>query len=222
MTIRADRDPRYYRRFLIIGTVVIGFALWALYDGKIGYPAQREVRHQAYHKLVDEGNEDTWPHLALSKDWPAEVPGTEEEIEHFEMSVKEQYVMAAVAGLIGLLVLGGVWRSLGRWVEASDSGITSSWGQSLDFDNVVSVDKRIWRSKGIAKVKYQDGGRTRRFVLDNFKFDRWKTTDILRALEAKIDPEKIVNGPPEPPPGQEDAGASTAAGESIPEPSVDQ
>ena len=41
MPIRADNDPRYSRRFLIMGIVAIGFALYCLYDGMIGYPAER-------------------------------------------------------------------------------------------------------------------------------------------------------------------------------------
>ena len=41
MPIRADNDPRFSRRFLIMGIVAIGFALWSLYDGMVKYPAQR-------------------------------------------------------------------------------------------------------------------------------------------------------------------------------------
>ena len=41
MVIRAENDPRYSRRFLIMGICAIGFALWSLYDGVVGYPAER-------------------------------------------------------------------------------------------------------------------------------------------------------------------------------------
>src|SRR3954466_10064018 len=41
MPIRADNDPRFSRRFLIMGIVAIGFAFWSLYDGMVKYPAQR-------------------------------------------------------------------------------------------------------------------------------------------------------------------------------------
>ena len=108
-----------------------------------------------------------------------------------------QYVMAAVTGAIGLWLLWGVWRARGRWIESSDAGLTSSWGQSLDFDKIVSLDKRKWRNKGIAKITYDDGRRNRRFVLDDYKFDRATTGEILREVEAKIDPDMITGGPPE-------------------------
>jgi hypothetical protein len=61
----------------------------------------------------------------------------------------------------------------------------------------VSVDKRRWRSKGIAKVTYSDNGRKRRFTVDDYKFDRHPTGQVLRDLEAKIDPALITGGPPE-------------------------
>ena len=41
MPIRADNDPRFSRRFLIMGVVAIGFAFWSLYDGMVKYPAAR-------------------------------------------------------------------------------------------------------------------------------------------------------------------------------------
>jgi hypothetical protein len=91
-----------------------------------------------------------------------------------------------------------VWRSRGRWIEADETGLTSSWGQRFDYDQVLAVEKRIWRSKGIAKIKYEDGKRKRRFVLDNYKFKRRETDAILYELEGRIGPDKIVGGPPEP------------------------
>ena len=102
-----------------------------------------------------------------------------------------------------------VLRNRNRWIEASPSGITSSWGQRFDWADVLEVDKRLWKKKGIAKVYYQDGDRRRRFVIDDFKFHREPTGKILSALEARIDPAKITGGLPE---GVEEAYDSTAAG----------
>jgi hypothetical protein len=110
-----------------------------------------------------------------------------------------QFVFAGIMGAIALALLFGVWRARGRWIEAGPSGLTSSWGQSVDFASIVSVDKRHWQKKGIAKVYYEDGGRKRRFVIDDFKFKRAPTDAILRDLEAKIGVEMITGGPPEEP-----------------------
>ena len=111
-----------------------------------------------------------------------------------------QFVMAGIVGAVALLLLSIPLRARGRWIEAGDTGIASSWGQSFDYDQVLELNKRQWRSKGIAKVTYHDGRRKRRFVIDDYKFDRHPTDDILYALEQNVDPEKITGGPPEPPP----------------------
>ena len=88
-------------------------------------------------------------------------------------------------------------RNRGRWIEASKTGIASSWGQNVDFDRVVSLDKKKWDKKGIAKVLYEDGNRRRRFVIDDFKFKREPTDRILRQLESRLQPEQITGGVPE-------------------------
>src|SRR5687767_10935019 len=185
MAVRTVTDPRYYRRFIIIGLAALGFSLWSLYDGAIGWPKKRERAYQQFKEAVGEERLDEWEKYA-------EQTGVKGEGD-FLM----QYVMAAVTGAIGFWLLLGVWRARGRWIESSGSGLTSSWGQSLDFDQIVSLDKRKWRNKGIAKIGYNDGRRNRRFVLDDYKFDRPTTGQILREVEAKIDPDMITGGPPE-------------------------
>jgi hypothetical protein len=185
MAIRTVTDPRYYRRFIIIGIAALGFSLWCLYDGAIGYPKQRERAYAQFKEAVGEDRLDEW-------DQYVEQTGVKGEGD-----IMMQYIMAAVTGTIGLWMLTGVWLARGRWIESSESGLTSSWGQGLNFDEVVTLDKRKWRSKGIAKITYNDNGRKRRFILDDYKFDRATTGEVLRELEAKIDPEQITGGPPE-------------------------
>jgi hypothetical protein len=193
MVIRAERDPRFYLRFVIIGWAAIAFALWSLYDGAIKYPRQRE-RGLLFEQLMEEGRGDQWDEEATKRGWPIDFPGEPKT----EADITMQYAMAALAGTIGGLVLLGVWRSRGRWIEGGDTGITSSWGQSFSYDQVLTLDKRSWRNKGIARVKYADGHRKRRFVIDDYKFKRKETDDILYELEGRIGPDKIIGGPPEP------------------------
>ena len=83
----------------------------------------------------------------------------------------------------------------GRWIEASDTGITSSWGESFKFEEVEEVNKRQWQKKGIAKVTYVANNRRRTFVVDDYKFDRYPTDAILYELEQRIDQGRIINGP---------------------------
>ncbi len=211
MPIRADNDPRYFRRFFIMGIVAIGFALWSLYDGLVSYPAQRvqgfsefktdyksifedpkhnEMSADQFERLADEKPRHEWMKYMHERG----IKGIPE--------VFTQYVQAAIAGLAGLFLLSLPIRARGRWIEANETGITSSWGQSFQYDEVEEVNKRKWRDKGIAKVTYVADGRRKTFVVDDFKFVREPTDQILYELEQRIDPGRITNGPPESPPNE--------------------
>ena len=103
--------------------------------------------------------------------------------------------MAAIAGTIGLWLLIVVLRSRGRWIEGSETGISSSWGRSFDFDSVESLDKKRW-NKGIAKVKYREGKRKKQFVIDNYGLNAKRPTRFLRGLESKSAPTKLSAASP--------------------------
>jgi len=195
MPIRANNDPKYYRRFMLIGFAALGFALWLLYDGAIAYPNQR-IRALEYIKLVEEDRRDEWKEIASKNGWPTAKPGEPKE----EADSIGQYAMAVPSTLVGLWLLLGVWRSRGRWIEASETGLTSSWGQSFDYTQVVAIEKKKWKDKGIAYIRYQQGNRKKRFVLDDYKFDRQLTDKILFEIEARCGTDKIVGGRPETPP----------------------
>jgi hypothetical protein len=196
MTIRSNNDPRYSRRFLFMGIAALGFMFYCLYDGIVRYPAQRQRAHDEF--IASGGKEDDWGQFAKENEVRSEV------------DIQMQFIMAAVAGSIGLLLISIPLRMRGRWIEADETGITSSWGQSLKFDQITGVNKRKWRDKGIAKVAYiDDNGRKRRFVIDDFKFERYPTDDILYELEQRIDPALISGGPPEAP--REEGGSGPPA-----------
>ncbi len=195
MTLRANSDRRFYQKFLLIAVAAIGFALWSLYDGVVSYPNQRS-RALEYQILDKEGRSAEWQEHARERGWPTDLPGEPKT----EVDFAIQYTMATGAGTVGLVLLLVAWLSRGRWIEASESGLNSSWGQSVDFNRVVSINKKQWKEKGIAKIKYEDGNRRKSFVLDNYKYDRQTTSRILYELESKSGTDKIVGGPPEPPP----------------------
>ena len=229
MPIRADNDPRYSRRFLIMGIVAIGFGLWSLYDGMVKYPAQRLRGFNEFKTDYKSLFEDSKVN-AMSADQFEQTADDERRHEwakySHERGIKSipeiftQYVQAAVASIAGLFLLSIPVRARGRWIEANESGITSSWGQSFQYDEVEQVNKRKWRDKGIAKVTYVDSGRRQLFVIDDFKFMREPTDQILLELEQHIEVERITGGPLESLPGEyAEEPADVAAPTSADEPS---
>jgi hypothetical protein len=204
MPIRAENDPRYSRRFLIMGIVAIGFALWSLFDGLVKYPAQRVHAFEEF-KADYKSQFENLKLKALTVDQFERTADDKHEWAKYAhdrgiKSIPEiftQYVQAAVAGLVGIFLISIPLRSRGRWIEADESGITSSWGESFQYDQVEQLNKRKWRDKGVAKVTYIDGSRRKLFVVDDFKFMREQTDAILVELEQRIDVERITGGPPE-------------------------
>lgn len=184
-----------------MGAVICGFSLYCLYDGFIAYPLEQE-RGLAFDKLSAEGRQNDWDEFATAKGWSTSPPTEPKSEEDFRTKVYMQYAMAVLTAAIGLPMLLLALKSRGNWIESSDTGITTSWGESFNFDQILQVDKRRWRNKGIAKLTYLAGDRNRRFVIDDFKYERPTMDQILYDLEQRIDPERIVNGPPEPPPGE--------------------
>lgn len=217
MAIRADNDPKFTRRFLYMGIAAFGFALWCLYDGAIAYPREQE-RALVWEKDFADQPKEEWITYAEERGWSTSLPEESKSEEEFKSSLATQYSMGVVSALIGVWLLSIPLRARGRWIESTGTGITSSWGQSFNYSDVVNLEKRQWRKKGIAKVTYMENGRKRKFIIDDYKFDRYKTDEILYELEQNIDPSLITGGPPDPPPGSgdEELYADDAADDEVP------
>jgi hypothetical protein len=214
MQIRAENDPRFWRKFLIMGILAVCFAGYCLVDGLVRYPQQREqgfadfkselAKSQHKSMFSDSQHRD----MDLAEFEAIAVPEQLQEWEHYSVdrgipsaaSVVMQFIMATISFVVGLLLLSFPLRARGRWIEGNDTGVTSSWGAGFHFDEVEVINKRKWKSKGICKVTYVANGRRSTFIVDDYKFDRYRTDAILYELEQRVDPGRIVNGPPEPPP----------------------
>lgn len=199
MTVRANFTRSWLRRYLLMAVLALGWASWCAYDGLVAYPARYE-RAEEYARL--EGLEkpqrdEAWKKIAREKGWPVVKPDSAEEVRG---SILQQYVMGVLGLVIGLPAIGCWIVSRNAWVERTDTGLKTSWGQSVDFSTVESLNKRKWKHKGIARALYRDGDRTRTFVFDDFKFERQPLGKILRDLEAVLDDSKILEGTREPEP----------------------
>ena len=189
MNVRAEANHSFLRRFLLIGVLCFAGASWFLYDATIGYPKEL-LRAQAYKDLEVETPEiqsEKWYALAAEKRWSNEIP---ESPSHVEESIVVQYWMAGVFALVGAGFLWWYFRSKTTWIEMDKTGIQSSWGKRIDFDEIQVMNKRRWDKKGIAKLV----GGEKVFVLDDFKYDRPSVDKIIREVESRLDREQILNG----------------------------
>ena len=205
MTVKASISRQYLIRMGIIALAGIGFALYCLYDGAIGYPNQRvrALKYQEIQKSKDEqGNPKPlserraqWQAIAEEKGWPRKNPGEPKT----EADFTGQFWMAGLTGSLGLLFGIRVLLASRRWISADETGLNTNGGLQVPYDQIITFSKKLWRTKGIARVRYWQDGRQKRLVLDDYKYDRSATEAIVRRIESKITPEQIVDGKPEPP-----------------------
>lgn len=194
LPIRAESDSRFYRRFILMGLGALAFASWCVYDGAIVWPKKAKI-WAAYQEIPEEDRAELWPDVAADHGWSDKKPN--KKYDKTDADMQMQFIMAVPISLVGLWFLFGVVRARGAWIEATEEGVTSSWGQGFAWGDVTQLDKNKWRNKGIAKVRYTSGTSSKSFVIDDFKFLRQPTDAILGELEARLEREMIVNGPTE-------------------------
>ncbi len=223
MTIRADNDPRFSRRFFYMGILAIGFSLWCLYDGIIGYPAKRlkgfEDFKSDYHSLFADSKIPTnLPELTAQMRRESADKAVKDVVRAWDKYAHDrnfpvaaniifQFIMTGITAVIGVVLISIPLRRRGQWIELDDAGLRTSQGQSFHFDQIESINKRKWRNKGLATITYRDGNRKQKFVLDDMKFMREPMDAILVEIEQKVGVDKITGGPPE-------SGAEESAGDS--------
>lgn len=200
MSIRANVDNKFIRRFLYIAVGCFLFMLWGLYDGLVTSPKELE-RSLKYLELIEkrDNNEITedqrskmWGEAAAANNWAVSQPKTPKDAQNY---VYFQWFVFGVGLLLGIFFLFKYLRLLNSWMEADDAGVTTSWGKSLQFQQIKSINKRKWANKGIAKVYYEDAaGAERVMVFDDFKYQRESMGEIMQLAEAGLSDEQIIGG----------------------------
>jgi hypothetical protein len=187
--IRANVDQKFFRKFLWVFLGCTAFAAYCLYDGLVAYPKKLTIA-EAYEQLPEAGRRDTWKKLAAEKGWPTITPAkTAEEIRH---DITGQFVMILFCSLIGIPMLIKYMSGQGTWVEGDETVIRNSRGQEVPIDSITKINKEKWDAKGIAKIYYEVDGKKKKFVMDDFKYDRKPMGELLRLAEADLTEEQLV------------------------------
>jgi hypothetical protein len=207
MTIRADADLKFIRRYLIIALGGLGFMLWGVWDGFYAYP-KKHKQALTYEKLLETVKEQ-----AETNDWKEEVVSQEIDKRWNALVAENKWSLAKpkpskeiigdiwfshFVAVLGLIL--AVWmivkyaKTRGSWMQADEHGISTSWGKSLDFKQMTRLNKRRWEKKGIAKIYYGEGG-SQLMVLDDFKYLREPMGEIMKLVEMHLKPDQIDSGP---------------------------
>ena len=208
MNLRATPETKFLLKYLIIGLGCLGFAGYSFYDGVFAYPA-RIPRAKAWSELKanvesnpelgDKELAELWKGVAKENGWSAKRPKKDESVESIENLILYQYVFMAIGLGIGLPCTIWYFRARNSWIESTEDGLRSSNGTYLKLSQIEQFDKKKWEKKGIGVLTYRaEDGSTQKFIVDDLKYDRKTTDEIVRWIESKIPAEMIVNGPPEP------------------------
>ena len=211
MKARANTENKFLYKYLLIGIATLLYSLYCFYDAFINYPSQRPASDAYDTLLVDiddrkaKATDDTinwakireseWTETAESKGWDVKPPHyTAEELKH---NIQFSIGLGALCALIAVPCIFWFLKNRGTWLEIDGTRLSASNGQSLDFSDIQTVDKKKWVKKGLANINYQDNGEAKTFVLDDLKYERTVVDQMIAHLEASIPAEKIVNGPTE-------------------------
>lgn len=182
VTARISAGFRWRRALLAV--VLIGWALWSLYDGLIAYPEQRR-RAEAYAEIQDRGGNDwvaEWERTAAGNGWPGDNPGT----PRSDADVFLQYVFVVLTLPPGLLCAWSFVSSFRRWIGLDGEVLVTHSGKRIAFDAITDLDLRRWERKGIAVVQYEQDGRRGKLVLDDWKYDQAATEAMVAQVRGHL------------------------------------
>lgn len=206
MNHQATVNSSYRWQVAFMAAFILFWALYFLYDGYVGYPYKRQVA-QEFAKFQDSDSKEEW--VDYARDIGLTV-GSNENTGHdySDWDIRTQKIIGYLLMPWTLLMWVSLLRLTGRRIESDGDGITASWGPRVDYDAITSLNLNRWRSKGIAVLHYNDtAGKTRRFVLDNFKYTRNAINDMVEEIESRLDSSQIISNSPRPPAKDENISA---------------
>ncbi len=195
MPAEARISPLWKKQKLFISLFFIGFGLWFCFDGFVGYP-RNNARYKVWKQHLDEGRETEWPATAAQRGWKVDEWPKYVSEHHLEGRLPAepfgrdkiigQFVYGGIATTIGVLLLIYWMTQKGRVLRMDDEAVYTPAGTCVPFASITGVGKKKWETKGIAKIRYEQEGRQREFVVDDYKFDTEPARAILQEIEGRL------------------------------------
>ncbi len=183
MAAKASMRSGYVARLVILGGMFLFFALYFLYDAMIGYPNKQfmQLEYQRYMETWPDDYSERWLPYAAEQGWPTDTPPGK---PMSDMDIKTQYIYFVICMLIAFPFVIAAIRSRARWVAADEDGLRTSWGRQINWDQIQTLDRSRWNSKGIAVV--HGSGEKDRITLDDWKYDTEPTRQIVKEIEQHL------------------------------------
>ena len=202
MTAKASISTGWRVRLGGMAAMFVGFCVFFLYDGFVGYPKQQKIYQQftAFKEEMKENSEleiyAAWDEHAATRGLPPSgKAGKEiEGMNKTDSSIMWQKILGfGLIPLSAMMVYAWI-QTFSRWVAVDEKGVTTSSGQNAPWASMTKLDKLRWPKKGIAFLHYEDADKriNQRILLDDFKFDRVATEQIVRAIESHLKDDQIV------------------------------
>jgi len=188
----------YHWRRIAMMVLVFGFCGWFVYDWQVGYPRKREavvewmkLRESMGKDAPEKDVDAAYAKLAAEKGLNEEVEKKHLDLNHWNWQINvEQPASAAIAGILGLVMLYFFIRTVRGRLTADADSFTTPAGQRVPFASAFRIDRRKWDHKGLAYVYYKDaGGAEKRAVIDDLVYGG--AVQVLDRLQANFKGEII-------------------------------
>ena len=198
MKKRAETEKFFWLKFLVIGLGTFGYGAWASWDAFVAGPHRLEMSELwepiLNSDLSEEARDDKWKAVATEHGWPTKRPKKEYNVKDSKEFIWFNYGLMGVCWVIALPCLFWCLTTRGSWIEATGDGLRNSAGQQLKLDQITKVDKAKWDKKGITILHYNGDQGMSTFLIDDLKYERAATDEIMAWIENNIDPKLVVNG----------------------------
>lgn len=200
MNKRAETEKFFWLKFLVIGLGTLGYGAYAGYDAFVTGPHRLEMSEvwepiKENDSLSEKARDQQWKEAATEHGWPTKRPKKKYNVKSAKEFIWFNYGLMGLCWLIAAPCLFWCLKTKGTWIESTDNGLRNSAGQELTLDQITKVDKAKWDKKGIAVLHYKDAqGAERKFLIDDLKYERATTDEIMVWIEESIDTKLVVNG----------------------------
>lgn len=187
--------PWFFRRMGILAAMLLFMGLYFLYDGKYGYAkanviAEKKVKFETeFLKSFDEakkagkldewiaqskasgmptgedGEPPKWPSYAAQHGWP------EDPKKHSAEEIYQQFQWGGAMLFLALVVGVHVLLNRNKKFTGHEQHMIMPNGAEVRYADAFKVDKRKWDNKGLAYVYHRSGGREKRAIVDDLKYE---------------------------------------------------